>query len=209
MRVMSIHNRARRSVWLSKQIRASCLEECRRLVCIYIPCEECSLVAGSIRPHLLSIELPDNHLSAYTLLDIPLLHASSSVIHDFSRYSRHSRKSTAFSSLDRYYLSTLRFQVSCNTYILLPILFNILTASLQSEAKPCASTRTSTTAAVMPFVVSSSTATSLATIPTINALVLGPSRESGPTLQSTVATAHTMLDSEISVTAAERPVQPV
>lgn len=182
---------------------------------VYIPCEECSLVTGSIRPHLLSIELPDHHLSAYTVLDIPLLHPSSSVIttsrgtHDISRYSRHSRKSTAFPSLDRYYLSTLRFQVSCNTYILLTILFNILTASLQSEAKSCASTRTSTTAVVMPFVVSSSTATSLATIPTINALVLGPSRESGPTLQSTVATAHTMLDSELSVTAAERPVQPV
>lgn len=59
-------------------------------------------------------------------------------------------------------------------------------------------------AAATPSAVSSSTATSPATTPTTNALVPGPSRESGRTLPSTVATVRTMPDREFMVMLVEQ-----
>lgn len=54
-------------------------------------------------------------------------------------------------------------------------------------------------AAAMPSAVSSNTATSLATTPTINASAPGPSRESGQTLPSTAATARITPDRGLTV----------
>ena len=54
-------------------------------------------------------------------------------------------------------------------------------------------------AAATPSAVSSNTATSLATTPTINASAPGLSRESGQTLPSTAATARTTPDRGLAV----------